>query len=670
MNATIHERVRASLMAFMTIGFSFAVHAQQRYRIIEEPQWLKVRLSEVSAGVYTEGRYDETTYRDGSGSITHERYFLGPTLGLQLDGSVYHPNLLRYSLLSDGAGGIAYDRIESAGDSRTREEWEYLGRFHGSADILANKPLNANIFGDYDHTYRDYDFFNRVIVDSWRYGGQVNYTHEPFSLNAHYTHIDEETSGIDSLTKSEDDVMGLIGRHERDSGSTVLNYTYSQYTREDFGRSGKGNDHNVSLSDFEHFGSRDQFRLLSSVSYYARDSFDEPSDEVIANANFTADHTDNLSSYYDVNYDHYSIGDFTSDNYTGRGELRHQLYESLTSTLIAQASDYEVSDQFSDGFTRRFGVGFSESYTKRIGQSHNLHVNNALLVEHVDQERVGATGIVTVQNERHQFGEGAGGPDSFVLSLANVVDSSIVVTDVRDSDPPFVNNIDYEVFRNGAQTFIRRPAGSRIPAVVLVDYQAQQSAAGSYQGLNETFQVRVDFWKGLWGIYNRVNLFLNNAPSELTVQDLHSYTFGTDLTWRWFRTGAEYEIYDSDQSRYNSARLFQSFTFRPDPASSLAFEFSESWTDYVDADREEENYRFISRYHRSLSRRLRATIEGGAALRQGRGVDQTLATARPSLQYVIGKTTISAEYDFEYQLFLDNEERYKHIFFVRARRVF
>jgi hypothetical protein len=283
---------------------------------------------------------------------------------------------------------------------------------------------------------------------------------------------------------------------------------------------------------------------------------------------------------------------------------------------------------------------------------------------------MGASGFVSIQNERHQFGEGAGGPDAFVLSLPNVIETTILVTDVTDSDPPFINGIDYEVFRNGAQTFIRRPAGSRIPAVVLVDYEAQEPVAGSYQGLNESFQVRLDFWKGLWGVYSRVNLFLNNAPREMIVQDLRSYTFGTDLTWRWFRAGAEYELYDSDQSQYRSTRLFQSFTFRPDAASSLGAEFSEAWTEYVDADRQEENYRFISRYNRALSRRFRANIEGGVALRRGRGVDQTVATARPALQYIIGKTTISAEYDFEYQLFLENEERYKHILFVRARRVF
>jgi hypothetical protein len=669
MNATRYDRGRDLLAIFVMVGCLSGAQAQ-RLRIIEEPEWLKMRVSEKSVGVFAEGRFEETTYRDSGNSITHERLFVGPSLGLELDGSVYHPNLLQYNIISEGATGWAQDEIRSSAETSRRDELEYLGRFSASANILANKPLNGLLFADYDHTYRDYDFFSRVIVDSWRYGGQANFTRRPFSFNAHYTHLEEESSGLDINTRSQDDITGLVARHERDRGVTVLNYTFNRHTREDFSRTGEGDDHNIVLSDSETFGSRDQFRLSSSVSYFLRDSLSESSDELIGNANLTADHTDTLSSYYDVNYDRFEIEDFTSENSTGRAELRHQLYESLTSSLIAQASDFEVSDEFGDGFTRRFGLGFSEAYTKRIGASHNVRLNNSLLAEQVEQDFATGGGFITVQNERHAFGEGPGGPDSFVLKLPNVLVGTIEVTDVNDTQPPFVLGFDYEVLQNGEQILIRRPPGSRIPNVVLVDYQAQKPVDGSYQALNESFQIRFDFWRNLWGIYTRVNLFLNNAPREMTVQDLRSYTFGTDATWRWFRVGAEYEIYDSDQSEYTATRLFQSFNFRPNEVSTLGIEFSESWIDYIDANRSEENYRFISRYHRGLSRRLRANIEGGVAIRQGEGVDQTLATARPGIEYVIGKTSIRAEYDFEYQLFLDNEERYKHIFFVRARRVF
>lgn len=188
--------------------------------------------------------------------------------------------------------------------------------------------------------------------------------------------------------------------------------------------------------------------------------------------------------------------------------------------------------------------------------------------------------------------------------------------------------------------------------------------------MNEVFQIRFDLWKNLWGIYARMNLSTHNAALELRVQRLTSYAFGTDLNWRWLRAGAEYEIYHSDQSDYTALRLFQSFSFRPDDSSTVSFELSEGRTDYQSVKRQEENYRFITLYHRSLSSRLRLDLDGGIHLRKGRDVEQTLATARPGIEYVIGRTTVKAGYEFEHQLFLNREERNKHLLFLRIRRVF
>src|SRR5262249_7428316 len=154
----------------------------------------------------------------------------------------------------------------------------------------------------------------------------------------------------------------------------------------------------------------------------------------------------------------------------------------------------------------------------------------------------------------------------------------------------------------------------------------------------EAFHVRVELWHNLLGLYTRVNLSLNNAPSELRVQDITSYAFGADTSWRWLRAGAEYQIYDSTESDYTAVRLFQSFLFHLDELSVLSLDFTESWIDYSSVNRHESDYQFIARYHRRLNRHLGLDVEGGVAYRQGQGVDQTLATFRPAIKYVIGKT--------------------------------
>jgi hypothetical protein len=116
--------------------------------------------------------------------------------------------------------------------------------------------------------------------------------------------------------------------------------------------------------------------------------------------------------------------------------------------------------------------------------------------------------------------------------------------------------------------------------------------------------------------------------------------------------------------------MFQSAAFRPDDASTLTIDFSEAWIDYVDTDRHEENYQLISRYRRMMTRRLGFDVDGGVSLRRGLGADQVLAVLRPSIKYMIGKTTVDAGYDYEYKLFLNNEERQRHMFFLRVKRMF
>jgi hypothetical protein len=128
---------------------------------------------------------------------------------------------------------------------------------------------------------------------------------------------------------------------------------------------GEGNDQSVSIGDNERFGALEKYKLNSSASYFRRDSSVETSDEVTANLNFNAEHRPHLSSFYDLSYDYFTTGNFDSDSYTGQAALQHQLYESLTSTLLLRGSQFDTSDPTTQTSTTRYGGGFTEVYTKR-----------------------------------------------------------------------------------------------------------------------------------------------------------------------------------------------------------------------------------------------------------------------------------------------------------------
>jgi hypothetical protein len=686
------------LLFALVAGLPRGVFAQSRYMPrYQEPQWMTFNVTGASVGAYAEGNYDETSYKNSDTTVSHERLFVGPSLGLSANGSIYHPNLLTYYLSSDGAFGWSHDRVNST-TTVTREEFEYLGTFSSELDFLQNKPYHASAFANYDHTFRDNDFFNRVTVDSWRYGGRGLWQLDKWTFSADYVHRDETSenpfpysavtpvttvvNGTNVITlktnqhfstqssETVQDTLTVSARNERSSGGSSINYSWDRYTRSDTGRIGEGTDQSVSAGDVERFGAEDRFKLNASLSYFDRQNTEENSGEVSGYASLGIDHRPNLRSFYDFNYDHFETDIFTSDTYAGQAALQHQLYESLLSTLSFRASDYESSDRGNTDSTLRYGAGLTESYTKQLSAENRLHINNTLFIEETDQQSAG--GIRTVRNERHTFSEPDAPPGSFFLNQPNVVEQTIVVTDLNHNLPAYLENFDYRVNRLGTRTLIERLNGSRIPdgAAVLVDYQADASSSGTYETLTDSFEIRFELWKNLLGIYGRLSLSQNNAPPELHVQNVTAYTVGADFTLRWFRTGAEFEIYESTESNYRSARLFQSVAFHPDEVSTFSLDLTETWIDYVDSHRTEEDYRFITRYHRGLTHRLALDCDAGIALRRGNGVDQFLATFRPSIKYVLGKTTFDAGYDYEYELFLNNEERHKHTFFARIKRMF
>jgi hypothetical protein len=667
MNAPSHTRAWfwVTLLAVF-VGVRQAV-AQARYiPRYQEPQWLTMHLSEASAGVYAEGTYQDTTFEKTGTSVTHEHLFVGPALGFNLNGSIYHPNLIRYYINTEGAVGWAHDSFSGSTSAR-QDELQYLGRFAASVDILAGKPYHGSAFANYDHTFRDTDSFSRSVVDSWRYGAHLTYETGPWAFHADYLHRDEDVSSLSGDSTTRDDTLNFGASYDHKSGATTLSYTYDRYTRVDLGRVGDGTDHSIALAESDRFGSHEQLKLNANASFLQRNTENLSSEEILSDINLNAEHSTKLTSIYDVTLDRLSSEGFDSGNYAGQAALQHQLYDSLTSTFFVRGSWYDASDSHSDATTKRFGGGNVEAYTKQLSESSRIRISNSITVEHTDQDY-----LTTFENERHNFGENGPLQESFYLSGSDVIESSIVITDQQDSQPAYVVNLDYFVTRIGSRMLIERLAGSRIAvgATVLVDYRSEPRASGSYDSLTDNFQIRLDLWHNLVGLYGRVNLSQNNAAPELRIQDVSSYVLGGDFNWRALRLGGEYEIYDSTEAKYRATRLFQSLSFEPDQYSSISLDFTESWINYVDSHRQEEDYRFITRYHLALSHRLSLEADAGVALRRGAGVDQVLATVRPSIKYIIGKTTIDVGYDYEYELFLNNEERQKHMFLVRVKRMF
>lgn len=642
--------------------------AADRYRFApEEPQLLKFRLYDIEAGLDAEQETEETTLMRSDRKSTYQRTFIAPTLSMSGSGSIYHPSFIRFQLAGEAAYGTGDEEFEST-TTQSRNQVQHLERMRGRMDFFNGKPLRGYAYGSYGRNFRDYDFFTRSTVESTAYGAQSLYDVPALYATANYSHTDERSLDTTTPSESRQDLAGMSLRKDRSRGSSTLSYTTSnnEYSGSSADARTRSTDHNVAAADELRFGREERFALGNRATYSRRDGSDAPSDQYLLSSQLDAMHRPNLSSRYSIGYDRFEDPTLTTDALTGDASVSHTLYQSLYSSASAHAgqSRFDAAEDASD--TTTMGAGLAETYRKQLGPSHALELSAGVAVEEVDQ-----TTPSRAVNETHVFPRPPA-LEVVVLDLPNVDTESLVVTDTARVQQ-FTPGIDYQLFPRGSRTELRRIPGGRIPegGAILASYDTTAGgASGRYRDTTESYGVRLDLWDRLWALYGRLNVTRNDAPDSLYVLETTRTFTGTELSFRHANLGAEREWYESQELDYVTTRFYQSIWASPDPYSSASLAFTQAFTDRENESEQESDYRITGRYRRSLTRRLWCSIQAGFDWRRGPGVDQDLVVARPTLGYRIGRTSIDAYYDYEHNLYLDNEERTRERLFSSVRRSF
>lgn len=682
--------------AFICITGS--VSAQEYTSEIIEPQALRLQVNDAYAGILIDGEYEHDSALGNNATATYDRLFMGPEFGLDASGSIYHPNFISFSL--DGDISPAYTTAKTHSEfinSSQGSGFAFLGNYSAKMIFLANKPYNVTLYLDQSFNDQQLDFYDNQQVSTITYGASFGYQAGivPFTINI--SQEEQHTYGGPYETDSEEESLSLNARNTHPTGTATLNYTYTDYTLSQLSSLGGGPMQSVGIGDTEVFGNQKQDQLTTTAGYGESDYSGGPTNNINASVDLSLIHTPTLSSYYDVNYNreefNSSDGTENSDSVGGDIALRHQLYDSLTSTLTLQGLDYssrsnivdaDTPETNSSSQTIQAGGGVTEEYLKHISSTVRLSVTGSVLYERTIQNDTGDTTIQS--NESHSFSSET---SSFFLNLPDADEGSIIVTDSKGTLPGYEVNIDYTISRDGALTLIRRTATSSIPenSKVLVTYTAASPPSGQYNTLTGDINARVDFWNGLLGVYCRYNSVQNYGASgmfrEVTAaqnlgaaelpaaENISDFATGMDGTWRWVHMGAEYESYHSSFASYHSASLNQALTFQPDKVSTLNIDFNESETKYGNASQDEEDLSCITHYRRSFGPGLGFDMESGIDLRRGsEDVRQTLAVVRPGLEFQIGQITVKMGYSYEYSKFLNSSVTETQTLFINAKRAF
>ncbi|MEI8290397.1 MAG: hypothetical protein WCH99_13085 [Verrucomicrobiota bacterium] len=610
----------------------------------EEPRWLKLNsLPQASVGVEVEGSSEETT--TGGNRSTYDHLSLRPFVGLKTAGSIYHPNLLAFDL--DGELGWGWDTMTARGPgyTQTSKESSEMMRYLAQFNFLQAKPYNASAYAAQDHSYRDYGFFNSYTVDSERYGGRVSWNTDNMNLNAELGYRDEKSSGLTGSTGLIEKFFNFSGIYHRRTGQTSM---YCRLNEFDNTLSSGGSLNSVSravgVADSESFGRRRQINTATGASYSETQSGGREMKTIAANENININHRPRLDSYFMFNFGRSEMTSATAAQASGMYGIRHQLYDSLTSTLDAHGSYDDSSGSGGTSSSDRYGLGIAEGYAKRLGSWGRLSLSTGVVADHQDSSSSG--GILTTIDEAHQlYSLGNINYHPVYLNNPRVVGAILVMKGALDVTS------DCEFWPQGELMEIRLKSlhspNLNEGDTVTVTYQSEALSNAAYDVLSVNSQIRLDL-PGGFGVYGRLNWMGNNAPPEVVTQSLTDLVAGADYKWRWLRAGAEYENYDSNFSQFDAWRFYQDLNFRIDNNSSLGMNFSETFYRYPN-DRSQDVYQFITRYSLQLLTSLAWYVEGGVSRQEVMGSDQLMESARTGVTWTRGKLSLRTGYEYNGQ---------------------
>jgi hypothetical protein len=482
-------------------------------------------------------------------------------------------------------------------------------------------------------------------MDSTRYGGAFNWFNQSFTLNADAGWWDEKNYGLSEFSEISQNYFNLVGVNHRENGQTTFTTRAATYENTlDSNPAQTSQNVSAGLADAESFGDRKHISLSSSLAYSQSRYSGQHLHTVTANESLRINHTPDLDSFGMANFDYNDYGDTSTDRARGNYGLQHQLYESLTSTVDAHG-DYEKTDSGPGNSSTYeiYGAGGSENYTKKLGSWGRLSIGLGLLADHQDNDITGST--ISTINELHILTL-SGSP--VYLDHPYVIQSTVAVY-----GPGHVlasPSIDYLLVTVGALTQIQLVPTSVIlqnGGPITVDYQSDSQPSSSYESLTGNFQIRLDLFDG-WGIYSRVSWVDNNAPPQAMTQTLTDWVSGLDYTWRWLRTGVEYEDYDSSYTAYRAGRAFQTFTFNPAINTTLGLNLSESVYEYS-GDGSQTQYQMLGQYRVQFLESLSLFANAGFIYQDVMSTSQLTGTAQTGVSWTRGKMSVNAGYDFSEQ---------------------
>lgn len=505
---------------------------------------------------------------------TEERLTLRNTGAYVID-----PRFITFTL--GGTFGLAQERsiTESEGVELSDEErdMKLLG-YDAYVGVLPGSAWSLDLFSNHNETSHSREFSGRVDTDITNTGATLHAKrlYIPSILSIRQTRADEESRVGDIITRRNEtrNTFTYDGRRGWVDSEMALRYEFldkSDVMRPQLDYENQTANIYYSLD----FGPALNWRWNSRLRGLERTGFSEETrwhiDELLQ-----IDHTKNLRTQYRYFFTRTQRTVGESSTHLAEFNIRHQLYESLTTQLRADATRQNLSD----GEREIFAGRLSFDYTKQV--PHNGRLSAGLSLYHAKQDNQFDVTEAQLLQEAHTFDTPF--PRAITLDNPFVIESSVFVTRTAlgsasacDTVRPLVEGVDYEP-RTIGNTVEIVPLGDCAidPTVgigpgdtIAVDYRAEVSRDLAFTSNAWRGNISLDYrWIRPYFIHDEQTQELDSGDPEQArfLEERESDIIGVELKYDGDRARATFLVEaerlrsrDQDYDAIRGSQLLQSY---------------------------------------------------------------------------------------------------------------
>jgi len=449
---------------------------------------------------------DETRERLGSSDLHEIENVFEERVGALLDGSVYHPRLLKYHLY----GALLFQQQDIRTNSSTPgiDNRTTDTEYDAIVSILEQHPVSFRFIARQRIREVRQSFFQNTELTNTNYEGNAYLKFPGFPIHLQARRGDVEGKGFQDTDERRDAVV-IEGSH---SGRTFFaDARYEHGTTDIFTTDQNFTIDTASGSIRKRWG--EELRNLWAVTGYYRDqtgSIETTTQNATASSRHQ--HSETLSSEIRVLYQDSSAFSTDTQGLSEDASITHQLYESLTTTVRVGASQ----NDFSEGRSDSWRGGAEAAYRKRI-PGGRMRLGLEWNRERIDEQGLGGLGSVVNEPHTVQFGL------PIFLDRTFVIVTSIVVTDLSGT-VVYSEGTDYIVSAAGERTRIDIPPASLIVdgQTILSTYLFQSSPDRVFDRDRAAADLTLDFGSqvSLYGRWSELdeNLVTGSGDTDLDTQ--------------------------------------------------------------------------------------------------------------------------------------------------------